>query len=111
LHLKEHKRCKHPKNKNAEILLLLRSTKGMVGNDFGWCSAHGPEWFLRSFSVPPNVQAGTSTAIGFPLQEQEAPDSFYEFSNWMCQAGVFVSRSSGTFCTAPTWVLWLTPAL
>jgi battenin len=57
------------------------------------------------------LQAGTWTAIGFPLQEQEARDSFYEFSNWMYQAGVFVSRSSGTFYTAPMWVLWLMPAL
>jgi battenin len=57
------------------------------------------------------LQAGTWTAIGFPLQDQEARDSFYEFSNWMYQAGVFVSRSSGTMYTAPMWVLWLMPAL
>jgi battenin len=57
------------------------------------------------------LQAGTWTAIGFPLQDKEARDSFYEFSNWMYQAGVFVSRSSGTICTAPMWVLWLMPAL
>jgi battenin len=57
------------------------------------------------------LQAGTWTAIGFPLQDQEARDSFYEFSNWMYQAGVFVSRSSGTLFTAPMWVLWLMPAL
>ena len=57
------------------------------------------------------LQAGTWTAIGFPLQDQEARDSFYEFSNWMYQAGVFVSRSSGTIYTAPMWVLWLMPAL
>eukprot|EP00978_Attheya_sp_CCMP212_P012410 scaffold30927_cov50-Attheya_sp.AAC.1 len=42
------------------------------------------------------LQAGTWTAIGFPADSQEARNSFYQYSNWLYQAGVFVSRSSGT---------------
>jgi battenin len=57
------------------------------------------------------LQAGTWSAMGFPLDEVEARDRFYEFSNWMYQAGVFVSRSSGTLFTAPIWLLWLMPGL
>jgi len=57
------------------------------------------------------LQSGTWTAIGFPLENMEARDRFYEFSNWAYQAGVFVSRSSGTLFTAPMSLLWLMPAL
>jgi battenin len=57
------------------------------------------------------LQSGTWTAIGFPLDSVSSRDRFYEFSNWMYQAGVFVSRSSGTLFTAPLWVLWLMPTL
>mmetsp|Transcript_25528 Transcript_25528/g.37454 ORF Transcript_25528/g.37454 Transcript_25528/m.37454 type:complete len:502 (+) Transcript_25528:253-1758(+) len=57
------------------------------------------------------LQAGTWTAIGFPVDEKESRDQFYAYSNWLYQAGVFVSRTSGAFFTAPMWVLWLMPFL
>jgi len=57
------------------------------------------------------LQSGTWTAIGFPVESVSSRNTFYEYSNWMYQAGVFVSRSSGTIFTAPMWVLWLMPAL
>jgi len=57
------------------------------------------------------LQAGTWTAIGFPVTDVESRDRFFEFSNWMYQAGVFLSRSSGTLWTAPIWILWLMPGL
>jgi battenin len=57
------------------------------------------------------LQAGTWTAIGFPVESREARDHFFEYSNWMYQAGVFLSRSSGTLFTAPMSLLWLMPAL
>ncbi|CAB9500710.1 Protein BTN1 [Seminavis robusta] len=59
-----------------------------------------------------SLQAGTWTAIGFPVDSEQARDEFYEFSNWMYQLGVFVSRSSGAFGpTAPVSILWLMPTL
>lgn len=57
------------------------------------------------------LQSGTWTAMGFPYDDIQARDRFYEYSNWLYQAGVFISRSSGTLFTAPTWLLWLMPVL
>jgi battenin len=57
------------------------------------------------------LQSGTWSAIGFPLDDIEARDRFFEYSNWMYQLGVFLSRSSGTLFTVPLWILWLMPAL
>jgi hypothetical protein len=57
------------------------------------------------------LQSGTWTAIGFPVTDRESRDMFYEYSNWMYQAGVFFSRSSGSFFLAPMAVLWLMPIL
>ncbi len=57
------------------------------------------------------LQSGVWTAIGFPVDDEEARRSFYTNSNWAYQIGVFVSRSSGAFCMAPMWVLWLMPLL
>ena len=57
------------------------------------------------------LQAGTWTAIGFPVDSQEARDQFYEYSNWTYQAGVFLSRSSGTVYQASMAVFWLMPIL
>lgn len=57
------------------------------------------------------LQAGTWSAIGFPVSDEEARGRFYEYSNWMYQAGVFISRSSGTLFIAPLYILWLMPAL
>ncbi len=55
------------------------------------------------------LQSGVWTAIGFPVNDQTARNSFYTNSNWAYQIGVFLSRSSGAFCLAPMWVLWLMP--
>ncbi|CAJ1953494.1 unnamed protein product [Cylindrotheca closterium] len=57
------------------------------------------------------LQSGTWTAIGFPVDDVKSRDRFFQFSNWMYQAGVFLSRSSGTLWTAPIWILWLMPGL
>jgi len=57
------------------------------------------------------LQAGAWTAIGFPVGSEEARDEFYEYSNWVYQAGVFISRSSGTVYQASMAVLWLMPFL
>jgi battenin len=58
-----------------------------------------------------SLQAGTWTAIGFPVESQEARTHFYGYSNWMYQAGVFVSRSSGLLGTLPMSMLWIMPML
>ena len=57
------------------------------------------------------MQAGTWTAIGFPITDQQARNNFYFAANWTYYAGVFLSKSSGTLFTAPLWLLWLMPAL
>ncbi len=57
------------------------------------------------------LQSGVWSAIGFPVEKEDARNSFYVKSNWLYQVGVFISRSSGTLFTAPMWVLWLMPLL
>jgi battenin len=57
------------------------------------------------------LQAGTWTAIGFPIDNVQARNDFYFAANWTYYAGVFVSRSSGTLFSAPMWFLWLLPVL
>ncbi len=57
------------------------------------------------------LQSGTWTAIGFPVSNQESRDTFYEYSNWMYQVGVFISRSSGVWGVAPITLLWIMPIL
>mmetsp|Transcript_1607 Transcript_1607/g.3082 ORF Transcript_1607/g.3082 Transcript_1607/m.3082 type:complete len:557 (-) Transcript_1607:1076-2746(-) len=57
------------------------------------------------------LQAGTWTAIGFPVDSVQARDQFYEYSNWVYQVGVFISRSSGTVYQASMLVFWLMPIL
>jgi battenin len=57
------------------------------------------------------LQSGTWTAIGFPVTDELSRDNFFEYSNWMYQVGVFLSRSSGTIFTAPMAILWLMPIL
>ena len=57
------------------------------------------------------LQSGTWTAVGFPLESVPARNRFFEYSNWMYQVGVFISRSSGTMFTAPMAILWLMPTL
>lgn len=57
------------------------------------------------------LQSGVFTAIGFPVESESARDEFYEYSNWVYQAGVFLSRSSGTIYQASMAVFWLMPLL
>lgn len=56
-------------------------------------------------------QSGAWTAIGFPVTSTESRAQFYEQSNWLYQAGVFVSRSSGSLVSVHMVVLWIMPAL
>ncbi|PSC75581.1 battenin [Micractinium conductrix] len=55
------------------------------------------------------MQSGTWTAIGFPVASTPARHTFYVYANWMYQAGVFVSRSSGMLWQASRRALWLMP--
>lgn len=57
------------------------------------------------------LQSGAWTAIGFPVDDIQARALFYEYSNWMYQIGVFLSRSSGTVYQASLPILWLMPAI
>lgn len=57
------------------------------------------------------LQSGTWTTIGFPVSNVKSRDDFFEYSNWMYQAGVFLSRSSGTLFVAPMLLLWIMPVL
>ncbi|GMI19826.1 hypothetical protein TeGR_g9932 [Tetraparma gracilis] len=57
------------------------------------------------------MQSGTWAAIGFPVEDEGARKKFYEYANWLYQAGVFVSRSSGTLVQANMLVLQLMPVL
>jgi battenin len=57
------------------------------------------------------LQSGTWTTIGFPVSDMKSRNTFYEYSNWMYQVGVFLSRSSGTLLTVHMAVLWLMPML
>ena len=52
---------------------------------------------LTTASPAPRCPASGSCplSIGFPVESAEARHRFYTYSNWMYQAGVFVSRSSG----------------
>lgn len=57
-------------------------------------------------------QAGAWTAIGFPVTDAKARNHFYETSNWLYQAGVFISRSSGIFFHGVSLTtLWVMPIL
>jgi hypothetical protein len=57
------------------------------------------------------MQAGVWSAIGFPIDSQAARNQFYAYGNWMYQAGVFVSRSSGMLLKADMRALWVMPIL
>lgn len=57
------------------------------------------------------MQSGVWAAIGFPVDSDNARDLFYEYSNWMYQSGVLVSRSSGVFYKANLRALWIMPLL
>lgn len=57
------------------------------------------------------LQSGVWTSIGFPVDDATARESFYVASNWTYQAGVFLSRSSGTFLNVSMTFLWFMPIL
>jgi len=57
------------------------------------------------------IQAGAWSAMGFPVTDASARKEFYEYANWTYQAGVVVSRSSGTLWTPTRRKLWLIPVL
>mmetsp|Transcript_15520 Transcript_15520/g.31987 ORF Transcript_15520/g.31987 Transcript_15520/m.31987 type:complete len:431 (+) Transcript_15520:288-1580(+) len=42
------------------------------------------------------MQSGAWAAIGFPVTDEDSRKRFYTAANWTYQAGVFVSRSSGS---------------
>jgi battenin len=57
------------------------------------------------------IQSGVWSAMGFPPSDKDARAKFYSYSNWCYQAGVLVSRSSGTTFTASMELLWLMPLI
>lgn len=57
------------------------------------------------------MQSGAWASIGFPPSDASSRATFYLASNWVYQAGVLVSRSSGTLWRPGLAVLWLMPAL
>lgn len=57
------------------------------------------------------MQSGAWTVIGFPVTDTAARQKFYVYSNWLYQAGVFLSRSSGTVWQAGQTALWVMPAM
>ena len=57
------------------------------------------------------MQSGVWAAIGFPVTSENARNSFYLYSNWCYQFGVFLSRSSGTIWKANMKALWIMPGI
>ena len=57
------------------------------------------------------MQSGTWAAIGFPVTSESSRKEFYQQSNWIYQAGVFVSRSSGSLVQASMPLLQAMPVL
>lgn len=57
------------------------------------------------------MQAGVWASMGFPVSSQAARKEFYQFSNWVYQAGVLVARSSGFLWTPTRGRLWVMPVI
>jgi battenin len=57
------------------------------------------------------MQSGTWSSIGFPVTDEAKRDSFYQYANWCYQAGVLVSRSSGTVWRPKLPALWVMPMI
>eukprot|EP00301_Raphidiophrys_heterophryoidea_P005223 c12219_g2_i1.p1 GENE.c12219_g2_i1~~c12219_g2_i1.p1 ORF type:complete len:453 (+),score=52.36 c12219_g2_i1:73-1431(+) len=58
------------------------------------------------------LQAGVWSAMGFPkVTEENHRKKFYQYSNWVYQVGVLVSRSSGTVWNPSLRVVWCMPIL
>jgi hypothetical protein len=73
-------------------------------SDFGWRERMQMTLGLWRWGVPLIVvyfaeyamQSGTWTAIGFPVNDCDARKRFYQYAGFCYQAGVLISRSSGT---------------
>ncbi|KAE9021513.1 hypothetical protein PR003_g12940 [Phytophthora rubi] len=57
------------------------------------------------------MQTGVWSAIGFPVESEEARSSFYSSAGLAYQAGVFISRSSGVLFQATRPILYFMPAM
>jgi battenin len=57
------------------------------------------------------MQSGTWSAIGFPVENEDARKSFYQNANWCYQVGVLISRSSGTVWRPKLVTLWAMPLM
>lgn len=57
------------------------------------------------------AQSGAWSVIGFPVTDAQSRADFYLYSNIMYQVGVFISRSSGAFCSIPKLLFWAMPVL
>jgi battenin len=57
------------------------------------------------------MQAGVWAAVGFPIDDSDSRQLFYEYSNWTYQVGVLVSRSSGMLWKADMKALWVMPVM
>ena len=57
------------------------------------------------------MQAGVWASMGFPVTSQAARKEWYQFSNWVYQAGVLVARSSGFLWTPTRGRLWIMPVV
>ena len=55
------------------------------------------------------MQAGVWASMGFPVSSQAARKEWYQFSNWVYQAGVLIARSSGFLWTPTRGRLWVMP--
>ena len=58
------------------------------------------------------LQSGIWPGIGIPeIQSEDDRKNFYNFSNWLYQVGVLISRSSGTLIPPSTSLLWVLAGL
>ncbi|GMH83173.1 hypothetical protein TrST_g5115 [Triparma strigata] len=57
------------------------------------------------------MQSGTWSAIGFPVEDEDARKTFYQNANWCYQVGVLISRSSGTVWRPKLVTLWAMPLM
>ena len=57
------------------------------------------------------LQSGVWAAMGFPVTSSDARAEFYEYANWVYQAGVVVSRSSGYLWLPTKPRLWILPGI
>ena len=57
------------------------------------------------------MQSGTWTAIGFPVDSCDARKNFYQYAGFSYQAGVLISRSSGTVWRPSLPTLWIMPTV